>query len=68
VAADVLGSIADWFFWGMFLISAYWFLWFKIQSEVIMAVIMLVVVVVMVLSLRLSRHHRQWWLPLNPKP
>jgi len=34
VSADVLGSIADWFFWGMFIVSGYWFCFFKLQSEV----------------------------------
>ena len=33
-AADLLGAVADWFFWGMFLLASYWFIFFKLQSEV----------------------------------
>jgi meckelin len=34
IAADIVGSTADWLFSGMFLVSAYWFCFFKLQSEV----------------------------------
>lgn len=32
--ADLLGSVSDFFFWFIFILTGYWFFFFKLQSEV----------------------------------
>ncbi len=34
VVADIFGTIADAFFWGLFFMCGYWFFFFKLQSDV----------------------------------